>query len=408
MNRLIAILLLSATTGIACAGFSSAALAAPKLKTLYSFKGLADGGVPVAGLTWQGGTLYGTAEAGGAIDTQNCPDGCGVVFKVDPRTGAEAAVYAFQGGSDGEAPVAGLIHENGLFYGTTSDGGPPGCFGQLGCGTVFSVNPKTGAESVLHAFTEDGTDGEIPFAGLTYLNGNLYGTTVEGGVGDGNVFAINAKTGAETELLDFEGGAYGEFPEAGLTLVGANLFGTTAGQAQNYGNVFEIDTVTGGETILHGFSGTDGAYPLAGLIYYNGLLYGTTSGGGGGHGAGEVFSINPQSGGVTVLYAFQGGTDGSSPQAGLVEVNGMLYGTTKYGGVPRGCIGNHGCGTIFEIDPGTAQETTLYHFTGKSDQGNPVAGLIYHGGSFYGTTAMNGTNSCYNQQGCGTVFKFTP
>src|ERR1700691_3467890 len=187
MHRLIAILLLGAATGIAGATLSPA-VAAGKLKTLYSFKGLADGGVPVAGLTWQGGALYGTAESGGVIDTQNCPDGCGVVFKVDPKTGAEAVVYAFQGGTDGEFPVAGLTYEKGLFYGTTSEGGPPGCFGVLGCGTVFSVNPKTGVESVLHAFTEDGTDGEIPFAGLTYLNGDLYGTTVEGGVGDGNVF----------------------------------------------------------------------------------------------------------------------------------------------------------------------------------------------------------------------------
>jgi uncharacterized repeat protein (TIGR03803 family) len=407
MNRLIAILLLVATTGIACSAFSSAALAGPKLKTLYSFKGLADGGVPVAGLTWQSGALYGTAESGGAIDTQNCPDGCGVVFKVDPKTGAEAVVYAFQGGADGEFPVAGLIYEKGFFYGTTSEGGPPGCSGVLGCGTVFSVNSKTGVETVLHAFTEDGTDGEIPFAGLTYLNGNLYGTTVEGGVGDGNVFAINVKTGAETELLDFQGGAYGEFPEAGLTLVGKNLFGTTTGQAQNFGNVFEIDTVSGGETILHGFSGQDGAYPLAGLVYYNGLLYGTTSAGGGARGAGEVFSINPQSGGVTVLYSFQGGADGSSPQAGLIVVNGMLYGTAKIGGEGR-CTGNMGCGTIFEINPATGAKKTLYRFTGGTDEGNPVAALIYQGGSFYGTTALNGTNSCGNQQGCGTVFKFTP
>jgi uncharacterized repeat protein (TIGR03803 family) len=407
MHRFTGLLLLSAAAVIAGAILlPPAADAAPKLKTLYSFKGLADGGVPVAGLTRQGGALYGTAESGGAIDTQNCPDGCGVVFKVDPKTGAESVVYAFQGGTDGEFPVAGLIYEKGLFYGTTSEGGPPGCFGVLGCGTVFTVDAKTGAETVLHAFTEDGKDGEIPFAGLTYSGGTLYGTTVEGGIGDGNVFAINARTGAEKELLDFQGGAYGEFPEAGLTLVGTSLFGTTAGQAQNYGNVFEINTVSGAVTILRGFSGTDGAYPLAGLVYYKGLLYGTTSGGG--HGAGEVFSINPQSGGVTVLYSFQGGSDGSSPQAGLIEVKGMLYGTTRYGGVEGGCIANHGCGTIFQINPSTGAETTLYEFKGGKDQGNPVAGLIYRNGAFYGTTASNGTNSCGNQQGCGTVFKFTP
>jgi hypothetical protein len=60
------------------------------------------------------------------------------------------------------------------------------------------------------------------------------------------------------------------------------------------------------------------------------------------------------------------------------------------------------------VDPATGQETVLYSFTGKSDEGNPTAGLVYKKGAFYGTTAVNGVNSCYNKLGCGTVFKFVP
>jgi uncharacterized repeat protein (TIGR03803 family) len=73
-----------------------------------------------------------------------------------------------------------------------------------------------------------------------------------------------------------------------------------------------------------------------------------------------------------------------------------------------GCTGNMGCGAIFSFDPVTGVKTTLYSFTGRSDEGNPQAGLVYEGGAFYGTTGANGVNSCYNKQGCGTVFKFTP
>jgi uncharacterized repeat protein (TIGR03803 family) len=398
------LLLLGLAFGLA----GSPAEAAGKLKTLYSFTGLQDGGVPVAGLTYVKGALYGTAEFGGAIDTQSCPDGCGVVFAVNPKTGAESVVHAFQGGaSDGAFPVAGLIYQGGLFYGTTAGGGPSTCIEPNSCGTVFSLNPSTDAVNVLSGFSSGGQMGEAPFGGVVFLGGNLYGTTIQGGNGDGNVFAVNAKSGAETDLLNFAGNAYGEFPYAGLTLVGSNLYGTTGGQAQNFGNVFEINAKTGALTILHGFTGPEGAHPLAGLLSYNGALYGTTAAGGSQHGVGEVFAINPQSGAVTVLYSFTGGADGSTPEAGLVEVNGLLYGVTKSGGIGR-CTGNMGCGTIFEVDPSTNQETTLYQFTGGTDQGNPVAGLVYQGGAFYGTTAMNGQNSCYNQQGCGTVFKFTP
>jgi uncharacterized repeat protein (TIGR03803 family) len=109
-----------------------------------------------------------------------------------------------------------------------------------------------------------------------------------------------------------------------------------------------------------------------------------------------------------VVYNFESDPqNGYTPVAGLLNVGGVFYSTTESGGV-GGCTGNMGCGTIFSFDPATGVKTVLYNFTGGSDEGNPQAGLIYQDGSFYGTTGLNGVNSCYNQQGCGTVFKFTP
>jgi uncharacterized repeat protein (TIGR03803 family) len=107
------------------------------------------------------------------------------------------------------------------------------------------------------------------------------------------------------------------------------------------------------------------------------------------------------------LYSFGTSESGSAPTAGLINVGGMFYGTTFAGGVLR-CTDDAGCGTIYRFDPKTGKETILYSFTGKTDEGNPAAALIYRNGAFYGTTAVNGVNGCGNNLGCGTVFKFVP
>ena len=86
----------------------------------------------------------------------------------------------------------------------------------------------------------------------------------------------------------------------------------------------------------------DGQTPLAGLLYVNGALYGTTSVGGQ-YGYGTVFKITT-SGKESILYSFKGGdvSDGANPQAGVIEVNGTLYGTTRLGG-------KYGYGTVYSL-----------------------------------------------------------
>jgi len=115
--------------------------------------------------------------------------GCGTVFSVSPKTGAEKVIYSFLGGTDGKDPDANLLDLNGTLYGTTyNGGGDRSC--EFGCGTVFSVNPKTGTETVFHSFGR-GRDGTKPSAGLIDVNGMLYSTTEEGGAyGGGTVFSI--------------------------------------------------------------------------------------------------------------------------------------------------------------------------------------------------------------------------
>ena len=80
---------------------------------------------------------------------------------------------------------------------------------------------------------------------------------------------------------------------------------------------------------LFNFNGWDGQDPQARLVYVGGLLYGTTFAGGV-NGAGTVFKIT-KSGKETPLYSFKGGADGANPFAGLIDVKGTLYGTTSSG-----------------------------------------------------------------------------
>jgi uncharacterized repeat protein (TIGR03803 family) len=258
----------------------------------------------------------------------------------------------------------------------------------------------------LHSF-QVFTNGAYPKAVLVQgSDGSFYGTTSGGGTngGNGTLFKISA-TGTLTTLYSFAGGNNGVVP-SGLVQGGdGNLYGTTQqGGTNNNGTVFQIST-NGAYTGLHSFTGgLDGATPWAGLVQgSDGDFYGTTYSGGAytnqyGGGQGTVFKISAN-GMLATLYSFTGTNDGGNPQAGLVQgADGNLYGTTYSGGAYTNQYGESQ-GTVFRISTnGTL--TTLYSFTGHSDGGNPNVGLVQGAdGNFYGTTELGGPNYA------GTVFK---
>ncbi|HTZ72170.1 MAG TPA: choice-of-anchor tandem repeat GloVer-containing protein, partial [Acetobacteraceae bacterium] len=207
----------------------------------------------------------------------------------------------------------------------------------------------------------------------------------------------------------------GAEPFAGLTKVGDTLYGTTqGGGVPSKGAVFAIKLATGTETAMYAFQGgSDGANPVAGVINVGGMLYGTTALGGGtgcgGAGCGTVFALDPTTGAETVVYAFPNRRSGAAPGE-LISVGNTLYGTTHAGGLGN-CTtyDTIGCGTAFEVNPATGKAKMLYSFAGGSDGADPAGALINVGGTLYGATNAGGdAASCESQVGCGTIFAITP
>lgn len=364
-----------------------------KVTALHAFASGTDGANPEARLTHYNGMLYGTTENGGGRSG-------GVVFSLDPKTGTETVLHSFGNGIDGLSPQAGLIVEDNILYGVASFGG-----GHSG-GAVFALDLNTGTERTVYGFCREYqcADGDRPQSDLIDVDGTLYGTTVQGGPGNltifnggGVVFALDPVTGVEKVVHSFNGRNDGRSPLVGLTINNGTYFGTTSrGGAYGGGTAYSIDLQTGTEKILHSFgSGTDGQEPYGALTYLNGMLYGVTWNGGanscGSYNCGTVFSIDPVSGAETVLHSFAG-ADGYLPYAALIAVNGILYGTTAYGG-------DTDRGTIFAVDPTTGAFTMIHSFTGP-DGANPYASLIAVKNKLYGTTEEGG------YYGHGTVYAF--
>jgi uncharacterized repeat protein (TIGR03803 family) len=303
-------------------------------------------------------------------------------------------LYQFKSGPGGISPYAGVVRDaKGNLYGTTNNDGA------FASGAVFRIN-ALGKEKVLHSFSQTDGDGAFPWYGTLARDsfGNLYGTTIWGGIAGevccGTVFKVTA-SGKETVLYRFTGVDGDGFPQYGVVRDSSgNLYGTTQnGGPENAGTVFKIDP-TGKKTVLYSFTGsTDGGYPMAGVVLdAKGNIYGTTFQGSPTF-AGNVFKVDP-AGNETVLYTFTGLYDGEEPEAGVIrDSHGNLYGTTYLGGT-------EGVGTVFKVDP-KGHETVLHNFAGGSDGWLPIGASLVRdsAGNLYGTTPQGGSNDF------GVVFK---
>ena len=253
---------------------------------------------------------------------------------------------------------------------------------------------QTAKERVIHSFGGPG-DGANPAAALTDAGGTLYGVTIGGPPKPnyGTLFSL-APDGSEGVLNKFTG-SNGIYPQGSLLDVNGALFGVAAsGGTYGDGTVYERPT-NGKIKVLHNFAGppSDGNSPSAGLIEVNGVFYGTTSSGGE-YNEGTVFSVTA-SGSEKILHSFGSGADGSNPDAGLVNLGGVLYGTTFSGGTAS-------AGTVYSITL-SGNESVLHSFGSTAGDGlAPYGNLITYEGALYGTTEDGGAFNNY-----GTVYKVT-
>lgn len=385
-----------------CAGTIFEITPEDTFKVLYQFCSLAncaDGNFPYATLLQAtNGNLYGTTNAGGA-------NGAGTVFEITP-SGRLITLYSFcskRGCADGDSPTAALIEgTDHNFYGTTLIGG------RQGGGTIFKITPA-GKLITLYSFCalDKCSDGESPHGGLVQAsNGNFYGTTTIGGsailgrcdAGCGTVFELTSP-GTLTTLYTFCSRANcidGWEPVGGLVQAAdGNLYGTTLfggiGEVCGFpgcGTVFQL-TPTGTLTTLHSFciegGCSDSFAPSAALaLGSNGLLYGTVEGGG----YGAAFETTT-TGNFKTLYNFCSQSsclDGAQPYSPLMQAtNGNFYGTTYNGGsnyIYYYCP--YECGTVFGLSTGLAPFVEALSTSGAAG-----TSVVILGNNLTGSTSVN-------------------
>ena len=378
-------------------------VAASSSSTIYSFGTTQpiDGGVPKGSLTYVNGLLFGRTTTTLTAPTPGGPPSgsYGVIFHFDPNNVASSYSidHVFAGHpDDGDNPRHDAMTPfNGQLYGTTLEGGTNNT------GIIFSIGQDgTGYQELFSLAKPTGDQSHSCFVVTDNI---LYGMTADGGdSGEGVIFAFDPFMSNFQTLYSFMCGSLGKEPHGRLTLDpnGTTLYGMTRkGGNHDFGVVFSIDTNGTNYTELHDFAGggSDGATSDHGYVVQSGHhLYGMTINGGH-HNDGVIFKLNIDDQSFQLLHKF-GEThhDGKNPYGSLLLVNHKLYGTTANGG-------DNDMGTVFVINTDGNNYQRLYSFGGQTNDGSkPIDNVILVNGWLYGMTTEGGA------KGQGTIFKVSP
>ncbi len=303
-------------------------------------------------------------------------------------------VYSFTGiSADGANPMGSLTLDGSTLIGMTSAGGTSSN------GTIFSYSTGGTGYQTIYSFG-GGTAGNQPHHGFPTVSGNtIYGMTLFGGSGNGNVFSIGTDGSSYTNLYSFSGTSTDGQQPHGVELAksGSTLYGMTSGMngaaSATDGTLFSYNTANGSFTTLVSFTGSSGSYPGSqphtGLLRSGTTLYGMTYLGGNGTDNGTLFSYDTTNSTFKNLVSFTGTSGsyiGANPAGDLIQgPDNLLYGVTSAGGT-------NGNGTVFSYDTADGSFTTLFSFNGTNGA-TPWGQLTLTGTTLFGTTAQGGSSN---------------
>jgi len=336
-------------------------------------------------------------------------------------------LHNFSGGGDGAYPYAGVtLDAAGGLYGTTTQGGVSGACN--GCGTIYKLAHRGSGWVLTTLYTFHGQDGANPQSRVTFgPGGALFGTTDSGGQLYGTVFKLQPPSSicpsvacawSLTTLHSFTNDPDGARPAAadlafdsagniyGATNTGGNT-GFVCADDEPCGAVYKMTRSgnTWTESVVYNFQGeSDGAFPNGVTLDSAGNLFGTTIFRGD-QVEGTVFVLTPNGhGGFTEesLYSFSGGLDGAEPWGtAILDGSGGYFGTTSWGGSGNG-------GTVWHLHSSggnwTLDTLASFSYSGQLDvppPGSTAALTMDAAGNLYGTTRLDGA---FSQ---GSVFKLT-
>jgi uncharacterized repeat protein (TIGR03803 family) len=340
------------------------------------------------------GFLYGTTFNGGKQND-------GVLFRIR-KTGADFKVLhnfcSSANCADGSIPNSLLLGQDGNLYGTTLEGGSSvSPCPSSGCGTIFRFEPTTHAFTVLHRLTAV-ADGLQPSGMIQAANGNFYGVSQGLDVKSFNEdifqFTLAGQFTVQFKSALFDTGISGLTQGANGNLYGAfeSITGRTAGDI----NFFEVSTEGTGFVAFAPFTSLVGTTTVPSLfLASDGNLWDTNFTDSTAP-MGSVFSINPQNGAVLQTFAFDG-VNGISPEVGVIQAaDGSFVGTTELGGTIAGGGNQFADGTVWTLDaglPAPAPAITLLNST----SGNIGSTVLMNGNNFIGTTAVsfNGVSASF-------------
>jgi hypothetical protein len=366
-------------------------------------------------------------------DFEAGPDGAGLLFLVNPGTGARTVLSDFGDptqGPTGQSPFGVTAVDSNTILVIDSQG-------ISGNGTLFTVHPTTGVRAILSDFSNSaqGPLGVEPVGVVMGPAGNLLVTDTEAGTdvpdaqdgGNGALFSINPTTGARTLLSDFGNPAHGPLGQTPTGIArgaGGALFvidpdaGTDIpndGKEGGNGALFEVNPATGMRTLLSDFGnvtqGPAGVKPGGVALGPGGvILVADTDAGTGG--TGTLFSVNPLTGMRTIMSTFgnmaQGAT-GIDPFFVAVAATGAILVTDDDAGTDLPLDGQvGGNGALFSVNPLNGNRTMLSDFgntlqgpTGVHPVGVAIVPLIQSGDALV-IDFLAGTN------GAGALFSVNP